>query len=549
MPDLASRACELDEAARKDRGTLESIWQDIADHVLPRRAHFTEEVTPGHERRRHILDSTAPRALELFASQLNSLLTNPARQWFRLNFDAPEANEREVRKWAEEVEQVMMARINSDSVNLVSHLHTVYLDLGAFGTPVLFVDKDAKGKLRAQAYHLQDVAFFENANGFVDRIFRQFKMTPVQARQRWPDLEDAGRNLTGEGADKDPYQEVEMLHVVFPLDGSQPDLEQQVDKEVRNRPNANFASLWVNKSDRVVVDQGHYVENPYMIPRWYKVRGDPYGRSPAMSAMPDIRMANRMKETILRGAEKLVDPPLTVPDGGIVSPVRLHPGGITFTEGQLQPQPLIPSGASRIDVGDQLLQQTQAAIREAFFTQFFLTPDSPVKTATQVMQEVDERNRALAPMLMRLHAELLQPLIRRIFGLLQRGGALPEAPSGVDPEAVQADFVSPLQSSQREEEALGVQRVIEGLLPWANFDPGVLDQFDPDEVAKAVHAGSGAPDAILRDKAAIDRLRQARGQQEQQQQQLEQVNQGAEAASKLSDVFGGGIGQGQGTGL
>jgi len=261
--------------------------------------------------------------------------------------------------------------------------------------------------------------------------------------------------------------------------------------------------------------------------------------------MPDIRMVNRMQETILRGAEKLVDPPLTVPDGGIVSPVRLQPGGITYTEGQAQPQPLIPTGASRIDVGGQLLQQKQTSIRQAFFVSLFMTQESPVKTATQVAQEVDERNRALAPMLLRLQAELLQPFVRRVFGLLARGGAFEDPPQGLDLSQVDADFVSPLTSSQKQEDALGVQRLMEIVLPFANADEGILDLFDIDEVGRVVQSGTGAPDSILRNEAEIRRLRNARAQQQRRQERLEQVNQRAEAASELTNALGGAIGGGR----
>lgn len=544
MSELAQAIKRLDEKARDDRGSFESEWEDIANHVLPREATFTERTPKGKDRRRHVLDSTAPQSVELFASQLNSLLTNPAKQWFRLNFGQTSAETpAPLKKWGEEVETIMLDRLRSDAVNTPGHFHNQYLSLGAFGTSVLFVDTDPQGRLRLQSPHLQDVAFFENPQGFVDRVFRRFRITPVQAQQQFQaDNDELSESLAGQKAEQDPYKEVDMVHGVFPIDGSQPDLEQKLPARVREANNANFASVWIAPDDQAVIRTSFYVEMPYMVPRWYKVRQDRYGRSPAMTAMPDIRMVNRMQETILRGAEKLVDPPLTVPDGGIVSPVRLQPGGITYTEGQAQPQPLIPTGASRIDVGGQLLAQKQTSIRQAFFVSLFMTQESPVKTATQVAQEVDERNRALAPMLLRLQAELLQPFVRRVFGLLWRGGAFNDPPDTFDIGDVDVDFVSPLTSSQKQEEALGLQRLMEVVLTYANADEGVLDLFDTDEIARVAQEGTGAPDRILRNEAEIRRLRQRRAEQQRRQERLEQINQGAEAAADLGQAIptGGG---------
>jgi hypothetical protein len=240
-----------------------------------------------------------------------------------------------------------------------------------------------------------------------------------------------------------------------------------------------------------------------------------------------------MKETILRGAEKLVDPPLLMPEGGLVSPVRLMPGGLTFTDGQVKPEPLIPPGASRIEMGQELLSRTQDAIRDGFFNPLFVTPDSPVKTATQVLQQVDERNRAVSPMLVRQQTELYHPFIKRAINLLNRAGKFPERPGILIGRPLTVRYVSPLASSQLQLEALGTQRIIEGLLPWANVDPTVLDPFDPDEVAKVVQAGSGAPTKILRSKSALAKLRADRADAAQQQQLTENMVDATGATAKM----------------
>lgn len=526
--ELAEAVVEREARLRGDRATEEALWQSVATYVIPRKATFTEEVSPGVERNRQILDSTAPRSLELFASFLHTLLNNPSVRWFRIAVKGrPDLETRaEVKKYLEDVELRMLDQLNSQSANLYAHLHNVYLDLGAFGTAVLFVEWP-DGRLRVRAYHLNDVVVDENVAGFVDSVYRQFEPTVRQVLQRWP--EATGRKF--ENLQRNPKraaEKVRMIHAVFPT------TDQIADKLPEEARRAPFASVWVNAEDRKTVQAAEgFEEFPYMVPRWYKTRGTPYGRSPAMTVLPDIRMTNRMMETILRGAEKLVDPPWLLPDGGLVSPLRLFPGGITFADGNVRPEPLIPPGASRIEVGDALLRDRQQAIRDGFFVPLFVTPDSPVKTATQVLQEVDERNRAISPMLIRTQAELFHRLIVRVFKLMERNGLMPTPPAALEDATIDIQYVSPLNSSRLQLEALGTLRVVESLLPWAQIDPGVFDKFDPDKVAEVVQAGSGAPAAIMRDDRSVRQVREARQQQQAQEKQLGQLVEAVEAGAKV----------------
>ena len=88
MPDkLAKAVLAREEQERAARSDLDAVWQRIARYVIPRSATFTEEVSRGVERNRFVLDSTAPRALELFSSFLHTILNNPATQWFRVKIE------------------------------------------------------------------------------------------------------------------------------------------------------------------------------------------------------------------------------------------------------------------------------------------------------------------------------------------------------------------------------------------------------------------------------------------------------------------------------
>ncbi len=213
---LAVVLVEQEAFLRGSRATSESLWQQIAELVIPRRATFQEEVTEGVLRNRKILDSTAARSLELFASFIHTLLNNPSVRWIRVRVSsAPELNDRlVVRKWLEEVSKVIMTELSGPQANIYSHLHQVYLDLGAFGTAVLFLDGAPGGGLRVRYHQLSGVVIAEGESGHIDTAHLTMDFTPRQARQKWPGR-DLGKSVM-DAKGKDQHKPLKFLHSVFP---------------------------------------------------------------------------------------------------------------------------------------------------------------------------------------------------------------------------------------------------------------------------------------------------------------------------------------------
>jgi hypothetical protein len=522
---LAEAVMDREQSLRSKRSNWDNLWQQVSRYVMPDEATFTETITPGHERTRSILDSTAPRSLELFASFLHTVMNNPSQQWFSFRLADTDKPTSEEKQWLEAGAKEALRKMVAARV--YGQLHETLLGLGNVGTAVLYVEGAPDPGLRIRNFHLGDCVLDEGDDGNIDSNFRQMMRTPRQALQRWG--EDAGRNVQ-QALTKNDGQPIRYIHAVFPMD--EPHLGELVPSQIRNL-GAPFASVWVNTGDGSTVSAGHYHEFPYMIPRWYRTSNEMYGRSPAMSVLPAIRMANRMLETILRGAEKLVDPPLLLPGGMMLSPVRLFPGSISYSDGHVKPEVLIPPGASRIEVGNAMLERTQTDIEKGFFVPLFMDIDEKVKTATQVLQEADERNRAVSPMLMRTQTELYDPFVRRSTKVLERGGHLPEQPPGMEGREITVDYASPLVASQRQIEGLSIARLFEGLAPWAGVNENLFDRIDTDILTEILHAANGASAKLLRTDDAVRRIREGRQAQEEQAQQMATLEQGAGAAADL----------------
>jgi len=189
------------------------------------------------------------------------------------------------------------------------------------------------------------------------------------------------------------------------------------------------------------------------------------GRSPAMVALPDVKMINLMSKTIIQAAQKMIDPPLLVPDDGFLLPIRTQPGGLNFyRSGSRDTITPLQTGAN-IPIGLNMEEQRRAAIRTAFFVDQLLSGNQPNMTATEVIQRQEERMRVIGPVLGRLMNEMLRPLIDRAFALMLRADTLavpPEILQGMD---IDIEYVSPLARAQKSSSVNGVMRALEILMP------------------------------------------------------------------------------------
>ena len=97
--ELATQIFQEFSEIESERHNWENYWQEIAEYMIPRRADFTTQYSPGEKRRSKIYEGTAVRALTRFASGLHNTLTSSALSWFQLKVPRPLMQDREVQLW------------------------------------------------------------------------------------------------------------------------------------------------------------------------------------------------------------------------------------------------------------------------------------------------------------------------------------------------------------------------------------------------------------------------------------------------------------------
>ena len=488
------------------RDNWDTHYQELADYMLPRKADIVKKRSRGEKRMELIYDGTALQSIDLMAAFLHGMLTSGASPWFHLDVKDEMINrDDDVREWLQDTSMRMMQAFQRS--NFETEVHEAYVDLVVFGTACMFCEMDRKN-LRFSTRHISEYYVQEDQYGMVNTVYRLYKMTANQAVDRFG-LERVG-DFIRKKHEKNGDEEVEILHAVMP----------RTDRDVTSPDNLNmpFMSVYVCKATGMEISQGGFEELPYVVPRFLKATGEVMGRSPAMTALPDVKMLNLMSKTIIQAAQKQIDPPLLVPDDGFLLPIRTQPGGLNFfRSGSRDTITPLNTGAN-IPIGLNMEEQRRAAIRQAFYVDQILTAGSPQMTATEVIQRQEERMRVIGPVLGRLMNEMLRPLIDRVFALMLRNDLLAPAPEVLQGRNIDIEYVSPLARAQKSSSLNNTMRALEILLPLAQSLP-VGDHLDPDGLVRHVTDSLGVPKSTLRTQREVNDTREARAQAEQEQLQ------------------------------
>lgn len=522
--DLGKLCIREFEEARGARFNFESQWQDIRELVRTNTSDFNRNSTQGDRRSENIFDGTAPWALEQFAAGLHSFLTSPTERWFNVTLADQEGEiDDDSLAWLEQASDAIFKEYAKPSVNLAPNLHEVYQDLGGFGTGVIYQDWDWQaGHVHFRSFPLADCFIKESAKGHVNCMMRLVKMT---VQQIMDEFNREGDKIPAKLLEEKMDKSMEVIHWVEPRD---------VKRVGFSATKKRFKSCWVLKDLKCTLRERGYDEFPYHVPRWTKLAGELYGRSPAMTCLPDIKMINTMSKVIIKAGQKLVDPPLIVPDDGFMLPIKTAPGSLIFkTAGQEDTiQPLVTNG--RPDIGLDMMDQRREHIIKSFYVDWILRQKKKERqTATEVMDDRNEMLRQMSPMLGRITVELLSPMVIRTYNLLNNAGKIPPAPPQLQRRQLDLSYVSPAAKAQHGSKAVGIQMFIQDLAQLTPVSPEVADNLDVDALAQEMAKVRDVTRKVIRSPEQVAAIRQSR---QQAQQTASAVAMGRELAGAAKDI-------------
>ena len=505
---LARRHREL----LRRRAPWEGAWKSLAEHFLPTRFRLdTERERAGEERgpmlNSRLVDATGILAMRVLAAGLQGGLTSPARPWFRLSLDDAElAKSRQGQEWLDECASRM--RVVFHRSNFYNVMHTLYAELGTFGTAFAFELADPRWGFSFVPLCAGEYALDVNERRRVDTVFRRVFMSLRQMAAAFgPEAlpEDMRAALS-----RTPDARFAVAQAVFPRAERRPG---RVDAA-----SMAFASLhWLEGREGAhPLRVSGFRAFPGFGPRWDAAGNDVYGRSPAMDALPDCRMLQQMGITTLKAIHKAVDPPMSVAAGLRSVGLDLTPGAINYVDsvpGQ-SPQAATPLFQVRPDLATarKAMESVQNQIRQGLYNDLFklvLEGRSQV-TASEIAAREEEKLVLIGPVLERLHDELFLPLIDRTFELMRELDMLPPTPPELAGRRLKVEFVSLLAQAQKLVGMGAADRFLDMARRAAGAWPEALDCLNVDRLLDSYADSLGLPVSLTRPQEERDALRQER---------------------------------------
>ncbi len=512
--------------------------KEISQYLLPRSGRFfTQDRNKGSKRHNNILDSTGTRCLRILSAGLMSGGSSPARPWFRLATPDPELMKvASVRQWLDDVTRLMLDVFQRS--NAYRALHTVYEELGAFGTAACLVLDDFDDVLRLYPMTCGEYRLGAGHRGEINTFYRRFEIQVV--------------NLVTEFGYENCSTTVQNAYTMGNLGAwvvVQHSIEPRTDRDPSKLDSKNLA--WKSNYFEIGGDKSKFLRVSgfksfrVLAPRWSLSGGDIYGGSPGQESLGDLKQLQHEQLRKAEGIDYMTKPPTQSPTSMKNRDINRLPGGNSFVDMSG------PNGGIKtvFDVNlrlDHLLgdiQDVRERVRGTYYTDLFLMAAGDPRTgvtATEITERHEEKLLALGPVLERLHNELLDPLVTLTFERLADVGLLPPPPQELQKVKLNIEFISMLAQAQRAITTNSSDRFVNGLIAVAQGKPTVLDKFNEDAWADDYADSLGINPKLVNDDKRVADIRAERAKQQQAAQQAAMAESAAKTANTLGKTPTGG---------
>lgn len=526
---LTSRWSTLDS----EYSSWDSQYRELSKKINPMTGRFsTGDHNKGNKKHSDIINETGLLAQRTLASGMMAGLTSPARPWFRLVPPDPDMSEfQPVREWLDKVER-LFREIYARS-NIYNTFHTMYGELGLYGTaPFIMVD-DFESVLRTHPFTCGTYRIATNDKQKVDTLYRRYTLTVLQMVQQFG--RDGLSQTAKDAYDRGRYDATFVIYQAIERDNDLIDLPRVV-----KRP---YVSIHWQEG----ADDGKYLKVSgfdqfrVVCPRWTVNGTDTYGGSPGMEALGGVKQLQLQEKDTSKAIQKTVDPPMVAPASMKKRAKNTLPGGVTYWDGVGERPMFTPAYQINFDIASVSAksQEIENRINRAFYVDLFMmlaNSDRRQITAREVQERHEEKLLGIGPVIERLNDEALDAVIDLTFDIGGDAGILPPAPPEIQGAELGVEYISVLAQAQQMVGLAGIERLVGFAGNLAGADPTVLDKIDFDQTIDEYAQMVGSPQSIVRSDDDVALIRQARQQKEDAMQRVAMLQQAAEGAKTLSDA-------------
>jgi hypothetical protein len=521
------------------RGTLMSMWQEVADQFYPERADFTVTRTLGDQFADHLATSYPVLVRRDLGNSLGTMMRPKSIDWFHMRAKREEYEDQAAKEWLEWATGVQRRAMYDRSAMFARAAKEADHDNAAFGQSVKTVELNREGNgLLYRSWHLRDVVWAESAEGEIDTIHRKWKPTVATLCKLYGDKVHEKVKDKLVGANKDPFCEVECRHVVIPAD--------ECDMAYPGKGRVPWVEFMIDVDNRHIMEVTGLAYRKYIIPRWQTVSGSQYSFSPAtVCGLPEARLLQAMTRTLLEAGEKFTNPPMIAVQEAIRSDISIYAGGITWVDSDyderlgevLRP---VSQDKSGLPIGADMQGTSMALLKEAFFlNKLDLPANGPEMTAYEVGQRVQEYIRNAAPLFEPLEDEDNGATCEATFELLLRGGAfgsVEDMPQSLRGKDIEFRFESPLHEAIERQKGVKFLEVKQVLAATVDVEPSATAHIDFTTAFRDVVSSIGAPAKWMRSETEAAEIVEGQEQKMAAAEMLETMGAGAEVARTMGEA-------------
>lgn len=540
--ELIKAANKRLSALKSERTYMIEWWSELSDYHLNHRGRYlySNDAHNNTNRRKYnskVVNNKSRLAGRTLQGGLMAGITSPARPWFRLKTDNDQLMKiPPVAIWFHDVER-LMRNVFTES-NLYASFLSSYLELGVFGTSCIGIYEDFDSVIRTEVFTVGQYHLGTNGKNQVDTFYREYMMTAGQLIKEFGEdsVSERVRNMWKNGGSQN---EVKVIHFVEPNDN-----RDMLSPEAKHKAFRSCYYEYAEKGQSKFLRESGFDEFPYLCPRWEVVGTDTYGTScPGMDTLGDQK-ALQLREKEIGTAHHLnIAPPTQIPSSlqGQLPKGELRPGQKVTVDDTSTQGGARPIYEVRFDSSGMLndVFRTEERIAKGFYEDLFLMLSNSGRsqiTAREIQERHEEKLLMLGPVLERLHGELLDPLIKRTFAIMDRAGILPEIPKELEEEEINIEYVSVLAQAQKLATLSELDMTAAFVGNIASIYPEARHKFKAMEAIDAYADAMGTPPKVIASNDEVQEILAAEAEAAQQQLAMEQMSAVSDSAKNLSDI-------------
>jgi hypothetical protein len=471
------------------------------------------EQQEGQNRTDKIFDGTMPAAALRFAGRLQRDLVPLFQDFFALEAGPliPDGDGRkELTEEFQKIGKMASGVLASGSFHM--RFHEMAMDLFA-GTGAMTITRgDQAEPARFRSVPITEIALEEGPFGDIWGIDWRKDYKARHLKNVWPNgkysraLEDKIRN--------EPNADIKIhQHTTFEADEGRWKLR-----------------VWrdAGEDDSEVFWEESYRTSPWIIPRFFVVPGEPYGRGLAHLGLPSAKTTNKARElALMAGAFAVMglwarrDDGVFNPDTATFEPLAMW--NVASTGGPLGPTLQRLDVPHNFDISSFVIEDERQQMKMAMMDDALPPMSGAVRSPTEIAERMQQLSQDLGGVYGRLTLEIVAPLVQRVIDILEQMGFL-ETNLTIDQMITQVRVIAPIAAGQQ---AQKVQQTASWLEMIAMlFGPQAVHMFARTEkIAPDIGRWMGVAEEHIRSNAEVETLQKQIAQMAAEQQQAEQAQQ------------------------